>query len=291
MIKKILLLAVFMAGFITHASAQEQIIFPDTLAGWQLSWDAGLNGSQAAFSNWSGGGVDNLSYTGSSRFQAKYGQGRFNYGFSLSTRYGRSYIQGDSNRKTDDRLSVRNRFLYDLGEENSDFAIFGNIDLLTQFDQGFDFAAGPDDEDVLISGFFAPAYISENAGLAYSPGEHFVFEAGLGLRQTIVRDRSLSTLYGLDEGETFRNEGGLTLAAAYEQTIATNLRFSLSAESFTNLSESLKSTDVNVSSQFTGAINSLLNASLRVDLRYDDDFSNEIQLMQVLSVGISFSLL
>ena len=290
-IKKLLLLSAISLFTFSQTNALNAPAVSDTLDGWAYGWVAGLNGSQASYSNWSQGGSNNISVAGNSNLTAKFRENRFSYSFALDTRYGQSKIQGEGTRKTDDLLSIRNRFLYDIGDEDSEFSIFANLNFRSQFDQGFRFGAGPDGEDVLISDFLAPAYISQNAGLAYSPGDHFSFEAGIGLRQTIVRDVDLAPLYGLDEGARFRNEAGINLGADYRQDIASNLVLRSSIETFTNVNKAVTSTDVFISNQITGRINNLLNANVRLDLVYDDDFSNEIQVMQVISVGLSFILI
>jgi hypothetical protein len=291
--KHLLLLPFIFLLFTITASAQNAPSVPDTLAGWSQSWEVGLTGSQAAYSNWSQGGVNNIAATGNSDFRSKFRQNRFSYSFQLVTRFGQTRIQDEGVRKTDDRLAVRNRFLYDLEEEDSDFKLFANLNFRTQFAEGFNYGAGPEGEDVLISNFMAPAYFTQNAGLAYVPTENFSFEAGFGLQQTIVSNSSVrqNNRYGVPEGDNLRNEAGLTLAAAYSMRLATNLSWSSSLETFTNLNKAVSSTDVYFLNQVTGRINNFMNASLRLDLVYDDDFSNEIQVAQVLSLGISFILL
>lgn len=286
------LLIILIISF-TSLQAQETIVVPDTLSGWNYGWVAGLNGAQASYSNWSQGGVNNIAVSANSTFRTYYRDGKFSYGFLLNTRYGKTRIDGEGTRKTDDRLSIRNRFLYDLGTDSSDFSVYGNINFRTQFDRGFDYGAGPDDGDLLISNFFSPAYVSQNVGMLYSPGDYFSFEAGAGLRQTIVSDENVleNNDYGLPAGDNFRNEAGINLGASYQQNIASNLLMSVNAETFTNVNKSLSSTDVFFSSEFIGQINSLINTTLRFDIVYDDDFSKEIQLRQSLTVGISFILI
>ena len=283
---------IFFIGFSGVLKAQEMPVVPDSLDGWEVVWEAELNGSQASYSNWSQGGVNNIAATGSSLFTSIYSQGKYSYAFTFNSRYGKSKIQDEGIRKISDRLSVRNRFLYDLSDDNEgDFKIFGNLNLRTQFDKGFDYGAGPDGEDILISRFMAPGYISENAGIAYVPSDYFSLETGLGLQQTIVRDEALSETYGLDPGDTFRNEAGYTFAASFERGVGTNLKLISAVETFTNLNRPISSTDVYFSNELTGRINRLMNASLRFDLAYDDDFSKEIQVAQILSLGLSFVLI
>lgn len=286
------LLAILFVLFITsQANAQEAIIIPDSLSGWSYSWVAGLNGSQAAYSNWSQGGVNNIAVSGNSSFTAKHKKGRFSYGFLISARYGKSKIENQGVRKTADRLVINNRFLYDLLKENGDYSAYGEIKFRTQFDDGFDYGAGPNGGDVLISDFFSPAYLQEGVGIAYVPADFFSAEAGLALKQTIVTDDNLVDDYGLTAGKNIRNEGGLALGLAYEQNLGPDFLLSSSVETFTNFNRAVSSTDVYFSNEITGKVNDLISTSLRFDLAYDDDFSSEVQVMQTLSLGVSFILM
>jgi hypothetical protein len=276
----------------TQMQAQETIVVPDTLSGWDYGWVAGLNGAQASYSNWSQGGVNNIAVSGNSVLRSYYRDGKFSYGFLINTRYGKTRIDGEGTRKTDDRFSIRNRFLYDLGTSGY-FSLYGNLNFRTQFDRGFEYGEEADDPDLLISNFLSPAYISENVGLLYTPGDHFSFESGLGFQQTIVTDESVleNNRYGLPEGDNFRNQAGISLGATYQQNIASNIVMSSSAESFTSLNQSISSTDVFFSNEFIGNINDFINTSLRFEIAYDDDFSKELQIRQSITVGISFILI
>ncbi|HLR26332.1 MAG TPA: hypothetical protein VK112_10735, partial [Fodinibius sp.] len=148
-----------------------------------------------------------------------------------------------------------------------------------------------DGGDVLISKFMAPGYLSENVGIAYIPNDIYSFEAGIGMKQTFVSVDSLATDYGLDEGSNFRNEAGITLGAGFEYPIVKNFILSSSVETFTNVNRPISSTDIYFTNQLTGKINSFMNTSLRFELIYDDDFSEDVQMLQVLSLGVSFILI
>lgn len=272
------------------ATAQDSIVIPDTLAGWQTSWEVGINGSQASYSNWAQGGVNNVAATGATTYSSLYKEGRFGYGLLINLRYGRSQIEDEGTRKIDDRFYIHNRFLYDLGDSESDFKLFSNIRFRTQFDRGYNYGANEDGSDQLISRFFAPAYFSEDIGLAYVPNDNFTYEMGLGLQQTYVSDQDLAALYGFEEGEKFRSEAGLTVGASYIANLADNLTFATSLNTFTNVGKALSSTDVHFSNRLTGRINSFMNATLNLDFVYDDDYSDDWQVAQVLSLGISFNL-
>lgn len=290
--KRIFLLAVLVLMVCAvQSKAQEVISVSDTLSGWSYNWVAGLNGSQASYSNWAKGGVNTISGNAHSTIIGKYRDGRFSYGSLIGTRYGKAKIEDEGTRKTDDLILFRNRFLYDLAEQEGNFSLFGDIDFRTQFDKGFEYGDAPDGGDLVISRFMAPAYFSQSAGLAFVPNEIYSFKTGLGMKQTIVTDDDLETVYGLDEGSTIRNEAGITLGATYEQAILNNFVISSSLDTFTNLNGPVSSTDVYFSNQLTGKINDYMNTSLRFELVFDDDFSEEVQLLQVLSLGVSFILI
>lgn len=281
--------SVFLFTLITTPLYSQAISIPDTLEGWDQSWVASLNGSQAAYSNWSQGGVSSISGTGSSVFTMMYQKGLFSYGFLTNLKYGQSNIKGQGVRKTDDVIQVRNRFNYLLREDGT-LSAYGSISFRTQFDKGYEYSTEPGVPDMLISDFMAPAYLNEGIGLAYEPGSSFTFEAGLGLKQTIVNDDSLSAVYGLEPGETIKGEGGFTTGINFENEIFENILYISTLETFTNFLIPVSETDVSWSNELVGQINSLVSASLQFEMRYDNDFSSEVQVKQVLSAGISVNL-
>ncbi len=265
------------------------IIISDTLRGWKHTWGGTLNGSQASFRNWSGGGVNTISVTSSTIFNLQYRRNAFGYDLTTNFRYGRAQLDGKDTRKTDDRLAVNNKFSYLF--DHSEWSAFANINISTQFDKGFNYNVPDGTDPILISKFFSPAYLTQIIGISYKPFSSFSAEAGVALKETIVADTTLSTRYGLDPGETLRFEPGYAVALNYNQVIANNVRLVSSLETFTNLQRSVKSTDVHFANEIVGKINNNLNTIFQFVLIYDDDFSRKVQIKQVLSVGFSFSIL
>jgi hypothetical protein len=264
---------------------------PDTVSYWNMNWVAGINGSQAAYTNWSKGGVNSLSISSSSLIRLVYDRGNFNYEFRVRNRYGKTRIQDQGVRKTDDQIAIRNRFLFDISpDEDNDFRLFGNIDFDTQFTEGYNYQAGPEGQDILISDFLSPAYFSQNTGLAYFPQANFSIEAGMGLRQTVVRDTTLSLRYGLNEGQTFKNQGGFTLGLNFDWEMMENIDYICSIETFTSIRRPVRRTDIFFSNELIGKVNDHVNVTFRLDMIYDDDFSNRLQFRQALSAGVSIDL-
>lgn len=288
-ISKTLLLTAFTFFTINTLQAQT-IVVPDTLSGWTQTWVANLNGSQASYNNWSEGGVNTISATASTVFTKMYRKDQYTFGFRTNLRYGQSRIDGRT-RKSDDLISVRLRTTYDL-QEDSKLAAYGAIQFRTQFADGFDYEAkmNPAGGDSLISGFFSPAYLTEGAGFEYNANSNLQLEAGLALKQTFISDGDLAPNYGLPQGDTFRSEGGLTTGISFQAPVAENIQYSSNLETFTSFTDPVSETDVFWSNELVGQVNSLISASFQFEMRYDDDFSSEVQIKQVLSAGLSVNL-
>ncbi|MEX2573217.1 MAG: DUF3078 domain-containing protein [Balneolaceae bacterium] len=282
------------AVFQETSMAPPDLVPPDTLRGWSMTWVASLQGSQASYSNWSRGGVNSVSLNSSSLIEMLYQRKPFVYEFQISTRYGQARIEDKGVRKTDDQIALRNRFLYDINQDRNqddgEFKLFGNVNFETQFSRGFDYGGGPEGGDILISDFLAPAYFSQSTGLAYYPDSDFSIEAGMGLKQTIVADTTLSTRYGLDEGSRFKSEAGFTFGLNYEHEIMENVFYNGYLETFTNLLQSVRRTDIMFSNQIVGKVNNHINVTFRFELIYDDDFSKSLQMGQALSAGLTLNL-
>jgi len=268
------------------SSSDDGPIVPDTLKGWMVNWVGGLNGSQAAYSNWSQGGVNTVSVTASTVFNLQYRKNRFAYLLVTNLKYGRADIEGEGTRKTDDKIAVTNKFSYLFQDRR--FNAFGSLSFNTQFDEGFDYDLDP---EVLISDFFSPAYFTQVLGIGFTPVDYFSVEAGAAFKETVVNIDELATRYGLGAGENFRFEPGYSVIVNFEKNIVSNVKLISSAETFTNLQEPFADTDVIFSNELIGNINDYLNTSLQFVMIYDEDFSREVQLKQVLSVGFSFNIL
>jgi len=264
--------------------AERNLDVADTLNGWDFDWIAILNGTQASYSNWSQGGVNTISGSASSVFGAQYRKDHYAYALVTNLKYGKAKLEGQGTRKTNDQVVVKNRWSYLFNDDR--FSAFGNINLQTQFDKGYDY----NNDDELISRFFAPAYLRQYGGIAFSPVPYFGMEAGMGFKETVVRDTSLSTLYGVDEGEKFRFEPGFSLNMTFNKEILENVSLSSSVETFMNPQNSIEYTDVTFSNELVGKINSYLQTTIQFDLVYDRDYSSEVQMRQVLALGFSYTI-
>lgn len=255
---------------------------PDSIEHWAKKWVLSLNGSQASYSNWSQGNYNSVAVTGGNMFNATYKQDRYSVDILINARYGQTKINGSEVRKTDDLIHFKNRvnhlFL------TSQYTAYFEVDFRTQFDAGYD------KKNVYISNFISPGYLQETAGLGYKPVEYVQLQSGLTLKQTFVADTLLSRRYGVTLGKNFRSEGGFSIGVSFKKNIAKNLALTSNVQSFTNFLQSLNHTDVILNNEFTGKINNFMSTNIQFSLMYDRDFNKQIQVKQVLAVGLSFNV-
>jgi len=256
---------------------------PEDTSRWEVSWRNSVNGSQATYKNWSQGGVDNISILGTTAFSSKYKQDNYVYNLGINLRYGQTRIADGDFIKSDDQIRVRNQFRRLFRDER--FSAIFNFNFESQFTDGYH----PDDPDSVISGFFAPAYMNQILGLSYNPDDHLRFESGLAMKQTFVRDTTLTERYGLPPGDTFRNEAGFSVLIGYERRIMENIYYEGYVETFTNVNNSIRSTDVLFVNELSGRINRYFSANVEFALAYNDDVTDELQVKQIISVGFSYN--
>lgn len=265
------------AGTIDESSSKA-----DSLSRWTKKWVISLNGSQASYTNWSQGNNNSIAATGGNMFNATYKRDRYSYDILLNLRYGQTKINGSEVRKTDDLVHFRNRVNHLLHAKA--YTAYFEVDFRTQFDAGYD------KNKVYISDFMSPGYLQETAGLGYKPVDFIQFQTGLALKQTFVADTSLSRRYGVTEGKSFRSEGGFSMGASLKKDIAKNLVLNSNVQTFTNFLQAVEHTDVMFSNELTGKINSFMNTNIQFVMMYDRDFNKQIQIKQVLAVGLSFNV-
>lgn len=265
---------------------------PETIevpaSNWEHSLRASLTGTQATYRNWSQGGTDNLAILGNTAYSSEYSRDRYGYRLDINLRYGQTRIGDGDFIKSDDRIRIRNQARRKFRDERLS-AIF-NLNFESQFDKGYKNPVPEEGEPrELISRFMAPAYITQVLGLSYRPVESLRMEGGLAMKQTIVSDTDLSPRFGLPEGDSFRNEAGLSLLVGYERRVMENIFYSGYVETFTNVNRDLKYTDVLFVNEISGQINRYISANVEFVLAYDREVEEDWQVKQIISLGLSYT--
>src|SRR5688500_10637432 len=164
--------------------AQEPSAQPDTLT-WKKKLNFSVNLNQASFSsNWKAGGINAFGFNSLFTYQANYKQDRTSWDNDIDLAFGFVDNSGLGYRKTIDRIYLDTKYGYELGDI---WSLFTSLNFSSQFTKGYNYTE--DNESQLISGAFAPAFITAAVGFEYHPVDYFkVRIAPFAPRITIVND-------------------------------------------------------------------------------------------------------
>ncbi|WPP53223.1 DUF3078 domain-containing protein [Catalinimonas niigatensis] len=267
----------------------------DTL--WKKSFSFGINFNQASFSgNWFGGGVNSIALSSLLNAQARYKKDKWSWDNQADFLYGVINNNGQGYRKSQDRIYLDSKVGYDISEF---WNAFFSANFLTQFAPGYRYVDLPTGgEDALkISDFLAPGFLTFSIGFEYVPNDNFSLRLSpFSPRFTFVTDTELylntenNTNYGVEIGETLRTEWlAAQIVAEWNknitETISLQTRYMLFAN-YENLN--FEEIDHRLDVMLNAKLTNYINLSLSGIMIYDYDQVDEIQVSQLLGIGILF---
>jgi len=253
----------------------------DTVKYWDYNGNFGITFNQISFTNWAKGGENSISATSFANLYANYKKENCEWNNFLFLAYGLMQ-QGDSHdflRKTEDKIELNSKLGYK--QWNKIYWTL-NIDFKTQFAEGFNY---PNDS-VVVSNFFAPAYLIASLGIDYKPNQYLsLYFSPFTGRFIYVRDTVFSSRYGVERGKNLSPDFGWYFTAGYKNdSIITNVGLATMLTLFDNYTDkniaNRKNIDVDWQAQFLFKINSFLSASFNFHLIYDHNIQVPIYKMQ-----------
>lgn len=266
--------------------------------GWRRALTGQLSFSQAAYHSWQEGGLNALSLTAGT--EGRFARLRGGLKQTHDARLAFGVVRQDT-------LDVRKavdviRYAFDLqytgaGAFRPTFA----TEFRTQFAAGFDYNPKTEDYPSLVvapdarlkvSDFFAPAVWTQSVGVTYDPGRWYTVRLGLGAKETFVLIERLRPVHGNAPDEAVRLQAGLeALAEARKELFEGVLwrsRLTL-FEAFNQLSSAAP--DLVFENLLQLKVNDWLSTNLELVALYDKDVIDAVQLKEVLSVGVTVSIL
>lgn len=280
--------------FISPLFSQEQKEEPiDTT--WKFGGIGTFAMSQVSFYQWAAGGEPSISAAALLNVYMNYNEDNVSWENNLDLGYGLiRQGRGDDalSKKSNDRIEFTSQYGLQASKKWYYSAL---LNFRTQFAEGYDY---PNDS-VLISDFFAPAYLTASLGMEYKPLNNFqVYISPLTGKFTFLMNDSLSNIgkFGVDPGSKFRAELGGFLKVAYDLNIMENVDFSSNVTFFTNYLENPEQIDVNAEFLLAMTINEFLSAAINTMLIWDKDVVVEqgdgdkgsLQLKEVFGLGLSY---
>jgi hypothetical protein len=260
---------------------------------WKHSYTMGLNLTQASFSaNWKSGGVNAISFAALFNGKSVYEKYKWSYTSDVQLNYGLS-DQGAGLRKNVDRIFYDTKVGYGL---SAHWSSYYNLNLTTQFDVGYQYATANGQETrSAISRFFAPGYVTNSLGLEWKPVKYFKLSFGLVAHRFIfVVDTTLYRVvpgnYGVVIGQTYKSEIASQIVAELDKDIAKNVNLKTRLLIFKAYDRSFEESFIRWDLALTGKINNWLNASLTAAALYDKFQDKNIQLSQVIAIGLLYKI-
>lgn len=253
---------------VLQASAQDTTVVEKP---WKYTGFFQQNLNQVSFTNWAAGGESSFASTSNARVTADYTQEKLKWENYVDLSYGIVKTQDDPIRKNTDKIDLFSKLGYELSPKISFSSV---VNFLSQFDKGY---KNPDDE-VYVSRFLAPGYLTLSLGFDYKPVEYLsVFFSPTTGKFTFVMDEALSDAgsFGVDPGETVNSEFGALLRIEFEKEVLTNVNVNSRIVLFNNYTDAdvsnRKNTDVDWLTGINMPINKFITASVGFHLLYDHD--------------------
>lgn len=299
--KKKLLTATVLVAFSVLGFAQEQYVqlSNDSLGYWTIEGQNTLTLNQAAFSNWVGGGANNIGWIAGVNYNLTYERDKDLLENVIVLGYGQTDTRGVGTRKTQDILNVSSNY----GRKISDsWYVSAGASLLSQFAPGYHYGGKNAIKSTKIDGeghsrissFMAPGYINTGAGFTYRPNENLsVTLRPTNARWTMVLDKDLQYAgnYGLkNDGDSSLFQFGFTGTAMYKLKLMENIMLINTASVFSNYLEHPERLVLSYGGVLNMKINKYISTVLTLDLLYDHNQIWKTQLKQTLGVGFTYNV-
>lgn len=277
-------------GMSISAIAQEtEAPVSDSTKHWSITGINTLTLNQAAFSNWVGGGANNIGWIAGTNYNMTYEKDKDLWENIVILSYGQNNTKGLGNRKTQDIINVSTN--YGRKISNNWYASAG-AGLLTQFAAGYEDGNNP--QAAKISNFMAPGYLNLGAGFTYRPNDNFTMTLRpANARWTFVLDKDLQVAgnYGLkNNGDSSLFQFGFLGTAVYKVKLMENITLINSASVFFNYLDHPERLVLSYGGILNMKINKYVSSIITLDLMYDHNQIQKTQLKQTLGVGFAYNI-
>ena len=285
-----LTLTLLLLLFVRPAAAQQA----DTLYRWQRALTGSINASQAAYSNWTQGGLNTIA--GTALLDGKAERQTPMWGQTHALRLAFGLVKQDTLdvRKADDLIRLETALRYRGDGFFRQFQPTVAAAFRSQFTAGFNYDKNPFGDGrkppVKVSDFFAPATLTQAIGLTYEPADWFKQRFGIGAKETLVAIPRLRPLYSLSEDRFARFEAGLEARTEVDRVLMENVRYTSSLGLFAAFNKP-ETPDVTWDNELALKVNKWLTTNVEASVLFDRDQSPRAQLKEVLSIGLSIVLL
>lgn len=282
---KIATLGLLLLGVVANAQDAKM----DSVKNWSITGQNTLMLNQATFSNWVGGGANNVGWVAGTNYNMTYQKDKNLWENNVILSYGQNDTQGLGKRKTQDVININTNYGRKISQN---WYASAGAGLLTQFAAGYD--GGNDPSKAKISNFMAPGFLSTGLGFTYKPNSNFTATLRpANARMTFVMDKELQRqgVYGLkNNGDSFLFQFGFLATAMYKIQLMENITLINNASAFSNYLDHPERLVLSYGGILNMKINKYISTNITVDVLYDHNQITRTQLKQTLGVGLSYNI-
>ena len=256
---------------------------------WKIHGQNTLLISESSFSHWAAGGVNSAAVNLVLDYNFDYKKGNWSWDNKVIAGYGLSDQAGLGWRKNDDRAILNSL----LGYKAAKYWLYTfYADFQSQFTNGYSYGAA--NNRTLISGAFAPAYLTFGPGFAYKQSNNFRINLSpLASRITFVENDSLSSAgaFGVTPGSHTLFEFGASLDAYYKFDIAKNISFENILKLFSNYISQPQNIYMDYSANLFMKVNKIVTVNAGIELISDPKattYHEALQSRQIFGAGITY---
>ena len=305
----ILSLLFFALPFWSHAQEEEEAFFDEELlfraviqsemGGKRMKFygNTRFNFNQAYFSNWISGGESALTFLYGLDYNFNYSdRNGLVWDSNLLLSIGTTYISGNKFlKKADDRFEIGSL----LGKQiNQYWNYSGLLNLKTQLLPGYRFYSEEGVEKrEQVSQFLSPLIMQAGLGWYYKKSNNLrVNLSPVTGRAIIVSKKYTENIaedtkyFGVDANKRAKLFFGASITGFYKREIMKNIFWENNFSIYVNYLEKTQNVDFEWNANIRFKVNSKVSGNFVLHLLYDDDLLSELQLRELLGLGINIDL-
>lgn len=288
--RKILLpISIFLGMYASAQETNADSPATDTLKAWSIQAQNTLMLNQAAFSNWVGGGANNVGWLAGVNYNLTYEKGKYLWENIIVLGYGQNNTKGVGTRKTQDVINLSTNFGKEFAKN---WYLSAGASLQSQFAAGYEDGNNP--EAAKLSNFMAPGFVNIGVGVTYRPNDNFTMTlTPANARMTFVLDEELQKAgtYGLkNDGDSMLFQFGFLGTAIYKMKLMENISLINTGSVFSNYIDHPERLVLSYGAVLNMKINRFISTNITVDVLYDHNQIQKTQLKQTLGVGFAYNI-
>lgn len=271
----------------------------DSITSFKQNGKSRLGLSQAYFSNWISGGSNTFTIHFNHDHDLSYQNASglvWNTKILLSL--GGSYLAGEKAiRKSDDRFELNSEIGFD-NFRGSKWAFSSFFNIRTQLLDGYKYTV-VQNEDIKTqeTSFFSPGLIQLGMGFFKKKGKRSQTNFSPLTTQVTIIDKELAALvkpgknyFGVTPGRGNKVYLGMALYGFIRSVIGDNINLDYRYRYYANYLNKFTNIDFAQQLRLEFVVNKLFSCNLELELHYDDDLVKNLQIKELLSLGIRWDV-